>query len=252
MIQSEQFFDTHASDWDRKERLLLSDYTARPSVMVELGPVEGLHVLDLGCGEGYMARMAAHAGASTVFGVDISEEMILHARERQIEGGLLNMSFRRGDVESLDPLPRSRYDRIMAVFLFNYLSLEGMVKAMRLARAYLARGGRFVFTVPHPCFPYMRDPKAPFFFDTEGRSYLEAVNHSFEGRIWRRDGLALPVGSVHRTFADYMNALAEGGFYVLPKVLELGVTEEHLACDPGFFGPLKGYPLHLLFRLDLP
>ena len=49
--------------------------------------------------------------------------------------------------------------------------------------------------------------------------------------------------------ADYLRAVAEAGWTSLPYLDELGVTAEHLALDPAFFGPLKGMPLHLLFEL---
>jgi hypothetical protein len=117
----------------------------------------------------------------------------------------------------------------MAVFLFNYLTREEMAAVLRVARERLVPGGTFVFTVPHPCFPYMRAAAAPFFFDTVGRSYFDGVDTTYEGRIWRRDGTAVPVPCVHKTFADYFTALADAGF-----------------------GPLGGYPLHLLFRLEMP
>jgi len=70
-----------------------------------------------------------------------------------------------------------------------------------------------------------------------------------EGRIWRRDGGSTPVRCVHKTMADYLRAVAEAGWTSLPYLDELGVTAEHLALDPAFFGPLKGMPLHLLFEL---
>jgi hypothetical protein len=53
--------------------------------------------------------------------------------------------------------------------------------------------------------------------------------------IWRRDGKAVPVSYMHKTFADYFNALAAAGFQTLPKIIELKVTEEHLALDRAFF-----------------
>ena len=68
--------------------------------------------------------------------------------------------------------------------------------------------------------------------------------------IWRRDGVDVPVRCVHKTFADYFDCLAQAGFTKLPKVVELRATEEHLALDPRFFGPLADQPLHVLFELE--
>jgi len=45
-----------------------------------LQPVEGEHILDLGCGTGYLASLIAESGA-IVTGVDSSEEMIKKAKE---------------------------------------------------------------------------------------------------------------------------------------------------------------------------
>jgi hypothetical protein len=85
--------------------------------------------------------------------------------------------------------------------------------------------------------------------DPADQSYLGSSDQCFEGRIWRRDGVANPVRSLHKTLADDFRLLAETGWTRLPQVEELGVTEAHLALDPVFFGPLRGLPLHLLFLL---
>ena len=45
----------------------------------ELAPVDGLHVLELGCGDGRLTRQYAGAAAS-VFAVDPDEERIAEAR----------------------------------------------------------------------------------------------------------------------------------------------------------------------------
>ena len=113
----------------------------------------------------------------------------------------------------------------------------------------LRPGGRFLFTVPHPSLAYLRPQQPPFFFDPADHTYLEASDQLLEGRIWRRDGGSTPVRCVHKTMADYLRAVAEAGWTSLPYLDELGVTAEHLALDPAFFGPLKGMPLHLLFEL---
>jgi hypothetical protein len=55
---------------------------------------------------------------------------------------------------------------------------------------------------------------------------------------------------MHKTFADYFNALAAAGFRTLPKIIELQVTEEPLALDRAFFEGAVGYPVQVLFRID--
>ena len=245
-------YDANAGQWARKERVLLSDFTARPFVLDAIGPLHGAHVLDLGCGEGYVARRIAERGAASVFGVDISGEMVENARRAAPTDGARAMRFEVADAATFADFPRARFDRVVAVFLFNYLTRAQMTAVLRAAREHLAAGGTFVFTVPHPCFPYMRSPAEPFYFDTAGRSYFEGVDHTYEGRIWRRDGVGVPVRCVHKTFGDYFAALAEAGFTALPQVVELRVTEEHEALDPAFFTPLRGVPLHVLFRITAP
>jgi SAM-dependent methyltransferase len=158
--------------------------------------------------------------------------------------------FEAGDAASPRTGARDQFDRIMAVFLFNYLTRAQTLAVLKAARNRLAPKGVFVFTVPHPCFPYMRTPAAPFFFETEGHNYFDGVDTTYEGHIWRRDGVEVPVRCVHKTFADYFSLLREAGWRTLPKLVELRVQPEHVTQDPAFFGPLAGLPLHVLFRME--
>ena len=243
-------FDQNADQWTRQEPMILSDFTARPLVMAELAPVSGKHVLDLGCGEGYVARLVAQAGAQSVFGIDISSEMVGRAQQAVASGAPCPMTFVSGNATTFQDFPRPQFDRVIAVFMVSYLSCTEMTEVFRTVRSRLAPGGRFVFTVPHPFLPYIRQQEKPVYFDSKGRDYFAGVDESYEGYIWRRDGKAVPVSYMHKTFADYFNALAAAGFQVLPKVIELKVTQEHLALDRAFFEGAVGYPLQVLFRID--
>lgn len=245
-------FDRNADRWARQEPMILSDFTARPVVLQELAPVTGKHVLDLGCGEGYVARLVAQAGAQSVFGIDISGEMIARARQSAASGAPCSMTFETGNATSFRDFPREQFDRVIAVFMVSYLSCAEMLAVFRTVRSRLAPGGRFIFTVPHPCLPYIRPLEKPVYFDPGGRDYFAGVDESYEGCIWRRDGRAVPVSYLHKTFGDYFNALAAAGFRTLPKLIELKVTEEHLALDRAFFEGAMGYPLQVLFRIDVP
>jgi SAM-dependent methyltransferase len=139
---------------------------------------------------------------------------------------------------------------VIAVFMASYLSCAEMTAVFRTVHSLLAPGGRFIFTVPHPFLPYIRPLEKPVYFDPKGRDYFAGVDQSYEGYLWRRDGEAVPVSYMHKTFADYFNALDAAGFQALPKVIELKVTDDHLALDRAFFEGAVGYPLQLLFRID--
>ena len=254
-MQTDSFagmFDQNADQWARQEPMILSDFTARPLVLQELAPVKATHVLDLGCGEGYVARLVAQAGAQSVFGIDISSEMVERAQQAAASGAPCPMTFKIGNATNFQDFPREQYDRVIAVFMLSYLSRADMTAVFRSVRSRLAPGGRFIFTVPHPFLPYIRPLQKPVYFDSKGRDYFAGVDESYEGYIWRRDGKAVPVSYMHKTFADYFNALAVAGFQTLPKILELKVTEEHLALDRAFFEGAVGYPLQVLFRIDAP
>jgi SAM-dependent methyltransferase len=251
IASTRQVYDDNARSWMRTGRVILSDFTGRPAILEELGELQGAHVLDLGCGEGYVARLVADAGAASVHGIDISPEMVAKARAATPPKSRCRFSFADGDATAANDLPRQWFDRIMAVFMFNYVSCQRMRDTLEIARSHLAPGGRFVFSVPHPCFPFMRAPASPFYFEPRLHDYFSGVDVQFEGHIWRRDGASVPVRCVHKTVSDYFDAIAATGWPHVPKVRELRVTPEHLALDPGFFSPLRGYPLHMLFRLEV-
>src|SRR5438132_1423106 len=74
-------------------------------------PATCVHALDVGCGDGRLARMLASRGVR-VTGVDLSASMV--ARARQQAAGLPNLTFEIGDL--LDhPLPEDHFDFVCAV-----------------------------------------------------------------------------------------------------------------------------------------
>jgi 2-polyprenyl-3-methyl-5-hydroxy-6-metoxy-1,4-benzoquinol methylase len=79
------------------------------AVLQLLPAVTDQPVLDLGCGEGLAARTLAAQGAQ-VTGIDLSEQMIGHAR-RQETTHPLGIDFRVGDAQTLDGLGRRRLRR---------------------------------------------------------------------------------------------------------------------------------------------
>jgi 2-polyprenyl-3-methyl-5-hydroxy-6-metoxy-1,4-benzoquinol methylase len=235
-------YDQNAGNWVRNEPCSLSDYTGRQRVLDLCEPVAGRRILDLGCGEGYCSRILRRRGAQ-VLGVDISKEMIERACEAEKSEGL-GVAYAVHDAAQMR-LSEKEFDLVVAVFLLNYLDVDQMRKTMRNVYSTLRPGGHFIFAVPHPAFPFMRKPSAPFYFNIGNAGYFSSRNTLFPGQIWKRDGLALDVQLVHKTLEDYFEALVYAGFDAMPTLLELRVTEAMVELDPDFFSPIIDVPLHL-------
>jgi 2-polyprenyl-3-methyl-5-hydroxy-6-metoxy-1,4-benzoquinol methylase len=103
----------------------------------------GTKLCELGCGPGWMARLAARQGVEVV-GYDISPEMVEIAREQaRLEG--VEASFGVGDMEQLD-LGR-RFD---ACLLYDALHHSGSPElVLRSAHRALRPGGRVLLAEPN-------------------------------------------------------------------------------------------------------
>lgn len=270
-LQTSQLYNRQASNWVRKKPTCLSDFTARPRLLEMVAPLEGKDVLDVGCGEGYLTRlMREKYGAATVFGVDISSEMINAAREEERKSPLKGITYAVGNATALLNTIRQAgpgcipdfllasdisdvVDSAIACFLFNYMSVLDMETVMTQVYQALKPGGHFVFSVPHPCFPFWKtgSEEMPFRWEALHSGYF-SVDEMAEGTIMTTDRRKLDVRCVHKTFETYFQSLRKAGFAGLPDVRELGVTDELLKLDEEFFGPLRGVPLHLVFSMKKP
>jgi SAM-dependent methyltransferase len=111
------------------------------AVQNRLGIRKGTRMLDVGCGPGGAAFLAAQRGAS-VAGLDASPQSIEVARERVSEG-----DFRIGDMESL-PWPNGSFD---AVTGFNSFPFAGNpAAALAEARRVLAPNGKLGIAIFSP------------------------------------------------------------------------------------------------------
>jgi SAM-dependent methyltransferase len=244
-----ELYDESVGAWARTQPSSLSDFTARPAVLEMCRPFDRGRVLDLGCGEGYCARALRRGGASEVHGIDVSSGMI-EAAKREEARDALGITYEVGDATDLRNVQADRYERVLAMFLFNYLTTDQTKACMTEVARVLEPGGRFVFAVPHPSLPWLRERRPPFYFDVGTSGYFAARNTRWPGKIWKRDGTQLEVQLVHKTVEDYFEALEAAGFDRMPRVRELRVTPEILNVDPAFFGPLGDTPLHLAISVE--
>lgn len=106
-----------------------------------LGVRAGIHVLDLGCGDGTTALPSARRGA-TVLGIDIASNLVAAGRERAQQEGLANIRFEEGDACSLDDVASDRFDLVVSMFgaMFAPRPFDVAREMVRVARP----GGRIV------------------------------------------------------------------------------------------------------------
>ncbi len=246
-MDTKKVYNENAGKWLRLEPASLSDFTARPSVFDACGDLNGRSVLDIGCGEGYCARELKRRGAGYYLGIDLSTEMISAAKTQETDDQY-GIEYRACNV--LEFVPERQFDLCVAVFLFNYLGVEEMQRVFSMVYKALGPHGEFIFSVPHPLFPFVRPEQTPpFYFATNGKNYFEGVNQKLEGEIWKRNGEPLHVQCVHKTFGNYFDAFRKSGFTGMPEIKELTVTPELAAIDDDFFSPLLNIPLHVLFKV---
>ena len=121
-------------------------YPLREELLVAMVLKKGTRVLDVACGSGALSIDVALAVGPTGFvtGIDISEQMVVRAREYALERGVDNVRFTRMDAQKIAVEPRS-YDVILCSLGLMYVT-DVTVVLQEMRRA-LAPGGRIVFAV---------------------------------------------------------------------------------------------------------
>ncbi|MDP9492130.1 MAG: class I SAM-dependent methyltransferase [Actinomycetota bacterium] len=107
----EELKQRHATVWSAGPYQGVTETIAdlQQEVIARLGPESGQQFLDLACGTGAVAELAAAAGADVV-GIDIAPALIEQAKERAEERGL-EIDYRVGDAEALD-VEDGSFDRV--------------------------------------------------------------------------------------------------------------------------------------------
>jgi SAM-dependent methyltransferase len=134
-------------DWSigRYERIAEQVRPAAEAVVEAAAPARGERVVDLGCGTGNAALLAAARGASTL-GVDPAPRLLEVARERAAAAGL-PATFAVGDAADI-PVEDGAADAVLSVFGVIYCD-EPPAAAAELARV-TAPGGRIVLSAWPP------------------------------------------------------------------------------------------------------
>ena len=187
---------------------------------------EAGRVLDVGCGDGQVARLAHRLGAEVVAGVDPTWNQISVAAAR---GG--GPSFARADAAAL-PFADGCFDAVVACLVFEHIRTvdEAIAEVARVLRP----GGAFLFFLNHPLL------------QTPGSGWIDDRLLDPPEQYWRigpylvedesveevEKGVVIPF--IHRPLSRYVNALAAHGLVLIHM--------EEPAPPAGFLARAPEYP----------
>jgi len=151
--ETQRAWNDNAAFWDQRmgEGNDFVEVLTWPATLRLLAPRKTERILDVACGNGLTSRRLAALGVEVV-AVDFAEAMLNRARTRTTAGaGLITyLLVDATDEESLVALGERSFDGLLcSMALFD---MADVTPLMRAGARLLKPGGRFVFSVLHPCF----------------------------------------------------------------------------------------------------
>jgi ubiquinone/menaquinone biosynthesis C-methylase UbiE len=185
----------------------------------------GTHdVLDVGTGEGQLARAAP--GARRVVGIDPAWGQLEVARRR---GG--RPRYVRGEAGRL-PFADATFDAVLACLVFEHI--DAVDQAVAEVARVLRPAGRFLFFLNHPL---LQAPGSGWIDDRIlGEQYWRIGPYLVEDNSLQEVDKGVFIPFVHRPLSRYVNAMAAAGLFVRrmeeppPPPGFLARAEEYLAA----------------------
>jgi SAM-dependent methyltransferase len=147
---------------------------------------------------------------------------------------ILGVRYIHADIAQPDVLSAAAFDA--AACSFGLSDIDDLDQAIAAVSAALCAGGRFVFSILHPCFAGGKDISG---------SWSPATSYYDEGR-WVAEGacstLRRQVGATHRTLSTYLNTLRAHDLWLDQIAEPLPVS----GWDPAHDADRK--PVHLVVR----
>ncbi len=181
-------------------------------------------ILDVGTGEGQIARLAASGGARCI-GVDPTHNQVTEAAAR---GG--DVAYIRAGAEAL-PFADASFDAVVACLVFEHI--DAMDTAVAEVARVLAPGGRFVLFLNHPL---LQTPGSGWIDDhvlDPPEQYWRIGPYLIESSLVEEVQKDVFIPFIHRPLSRYVNALVDCDL-VVERMLEP-------APPPGFVAKAAAY-----------
>jgi SAM-dependent methyltransferase len=208
-------------DFVRQGKDYYRDELNNPATFRLIGKVEGRFVLDLACGEGYNTQILARKGAKVV-GLDFSAKLVQLARIEEAKEKL-GVDYHFGDAADLSRFPSNHFDLVTCFMALQ--DIKDYRRAVSEVARVLKNGGRFVFSIPHPCFEMASDKGNRI--NTNGRYFGAAEDHI----QWKMERLLKPFKTTgfHRTLTNYFTVFHKNRLlvkrFVEPQPTKQGIKK---------------------------
>ena len=223
---ADDLWETHAAWW-------IDGFTdgADPEYVEQILPLAAEHlrgaadVLDVGCGDGQVSRLAMRGGATRVVGVDPTRNQLVTATARA--GG---PAYARSGAAAL-PLRSASFDAVVACLVFEHI--RDVDAAIAEVGRVLRPGGRFLFFLNHPL---LQTPSSGWIDDQmldPPEQYWRIGPYLVEDETIEEVEKDVFIPFIHRPLSRYVNAMAGAGLLI--------ERMEEPAPPPGFLARAQEY-----------
>lgn len=241
--------------WNRRageEGESFKQFVLDPIMLQRAGKLQNKTILDLGCGNGYLAKKILKQNPKKVILMDISEHNIAYAKEKTNDP---RVEFVVADATDPWSFPSQSMDVVYSNMMLN--EIENITTPIQESYRVLKPHGLFLCSVTHPAWnvyiltqeklgvPSRKIHGIQGYFHRGPATYIMGLDSKTNPELAKEYNQEFEVEHYQRTISDYFSEFTKAGFTVR-ELIEPELTEELLSHTPRFID-MKDVPIGLIF-----
>ena len=192
-----------------------------------IGDVQGLDILEIGCGGGQNAIFLTKRGAKSVTGIDQSENQLEFARQLAESQGV-QVTFLKSDMEDMSAIADSSFDLVVSSHAMNYAS--DIDRVFNECSRVLRPNGRIVTCMNHPTWIVLGEALQEDDF-TKIVNYFDETKQKWDWNKYKGDKIATFESSEWQ-LNQIINGLISAGFCIESLAEPRGYSLEEIETLP--------------------